>query len=389
MIKVLDFGIAKETASAVGEATKTGEVMGSPHYMSPEQASAEKGVDHRADLWSVGVILYRMVTGALPFPGEAIGAVLSRILVHPVPPVHAAAPDLPTSLDDFFAKALAKPKEQRFQSIRDLIDAFVAISGGVPVGPTGAVTLATSVPDAASSLDPDSGNTNVATIPLPAAGVLPFQKPPHGAPPAGNPPPAPVDASAGTLTAANTSRDHRQARSVCGSACGDHGNRAPHRRRWSPGLEGAPAGVQRWPGGARHVGRHHATSPRYSAPGLARGGHDRHRLRDRHRADGDREREPLSHDRGAPDRGSDDHHDDDPERRGHSGQGGPAAGFEQRGAEATRVRAAAGTGLPAGAEKARLQTTSRRSQPVWLVRGLSGRSATACGSPIAFPGGSR
>lgn len=162
IVKVLDFGIAKETQGAIGEATKTGETMGSPHYMSPEQARADKGIDHRSDLWSMGVILYRMVTGVLPFQGEVIGAVLSRILVEPVPPVADSAPDLPGAvLDKFFARALAKSKEQRFQSIRELVDAFLAISGAVPLTTSGQAWLVTTT---ATLPTPDADNQ--ATIPL-------------------------------------------------------------------------------------------------------------------------------------------------------------------------------------------------------------------------------
>lgn len=147
VVKILDFGIAKEKWSRVDDATKTGEVFGSPHYMSPEQARAQKDVDHRADLWATGVILYRMLTGRLPFPGEVLGEVLSSVLVDPVPLVAHVAPDLPAALDAFFSKALAKKKEERFSSIGEMVDAFTAIATapGPPAppahaGPT-AVTL--------------------------------------------------------------------------------------------------------------------------------------------------------------------------------------------------------------------------------------------------------
>lgn len=132
MVKLLDFGIAKETWSHVDEATKTGEIFGSPHYMSPEQARGQKSLDHRADVWAVGVILYRMVTGRLPFPGEVLGEVLSSVLVDPAPSMADAAPDLPRELDGFFAKALAKKKEERFSSIGELVDAFTVIAGETP-----------------------------------------------------------------------------------------------------------------------------------------------------------------------------------------------------------------------------------------------------------------
>jgi serine/threonine protein kinase len=160
--------------------------MGSPHYMSPEQARADKGVDLRADLWSVGVILYRATTGVLPFPGDVLGAVLSRILVDPVPPVATVAPDLPAAFDAFFAKAMAKSKEARFQSVRELVDAFVQIAGGVPMSSSGHISLGTSTPGIQTPFA--AGATN----PFPIVGA----------------PTAPlVGTGPGTLTAANTSAD--------------------------------------------------------------------------------------------------------------------------------------------------------------------------------------
>jgi len=132
IVKILDFGIAKETWSRVEESTKTGEVFGSPHYMSPEQARAQKDVDHRADLWATGVIAYRLITGKLPFPGEVLGEVLSSVLVDPFPPIAEVAPDLPAGLEAFFAKALAKKKEQRFANVAELVEAFNAIAAAAP-----------------------------------------------------------------------------------------------------------------------------------------------------------------------------------------------------------------------------------------------------------------
>src|SRR3984885_12530207 len=68
--KVLDFGIAKTTTVGVDGNTRTGAVLGTPYYMSPEQARGQKGIDHRADLWSFGVVVYQCVTGQLPFLSE-------------------------------------------------------------------------------------------------------------------------------------------------------------------------------------------------------------------------------------------------------------------------------------------------------------------------------
>jgi len=128
VVKILDFGIAKEPAQALDEHTKTGELVGSPHYVSPEQARGEKDLDHRSDVWSTGVIAFRMVTGHLPFPGEGLGQVLSKVLTADPPKVGSLVPGLPASLDGFFAKALAKKKEERFSSMRELVDAFVELT---------------------------------------------------------------------------------------------------------------------------------------------------------------------------------------------------------------------------------------------------------------------
>lgn len=128
VVKLLDFGIAKETNTPADQSTQTGLILGSPHYMSPEQAMGEKTLDHRSDLWSLSVVLYRMVTGVLPFPGTGMTQVLSKVLGKAPPKMAQVAPDLPAELDGFFAKALAKGKNDRFATIHDLMDAFMAIA---------------------------------------------------------------------------------------------------------------------------------------------------------------------------------------------------------------------------------------------------------------------
>ncbi len=127
VLKVLDFGIAKEADQTIDEHTRTGELVGSPHYVSPEQARGQRDLDHRSDVWSVGVIIFRMLTGHLPFPGEGLGNVLSKVLTEPPPKVQTIVPGLPVALDEFFVKALAKKREERFGSVRELVDAFVAL----------------------------------------------------------------------------------------------------------------------------------------------------------------------------------------------------------------------------------------------------------------------
>ena len=97
--KVLDFGIAKIKAppgeQGLTSSTKTGAVLGTPYYMSPEQARGLRNIDHRADLWSLGVIAYKCVTGVLPFEGESVGDLLVKICTAPPPMPSVTTPGLP------------------------------------------------------------------------------------------------------------------------------------------------------------------------------------------------------------------------------------------------------------------------------------------------------
>lgn len=200
VVKILDFGIAKEKWSRVEDSTKTGELFGSPHYMSPEQARAQKDVDHRADLWAAGVIAYRMITGKLPFPGEVLGQVLSCVLVDPFPPIAQAAPDLPPTFEGFFMRALAKNKEQRFSSIGELVDAFGAASRSTAPGPSAILSISQS---SSTTLDPIEPYVAPPPQPAPAPAPVLDPVPPNHAPeglgiasaPAHAPPPSPVISS--------------------------------------------------------------------------------------------------------------------------------------------------------------------------------------------------
>ncbi|TKD05183.1 serine/threonine-protein kinase [Polyangium fumosum] len=137
VVKILDFGIAKETDMSLGEATKTSELMGSPHYMSPEQLRSSKKTDVRSDLWSVGVVLYRALTGKIPFPGDTLAEVMVQVFSARVPPATTLVPELPPAIDAFFQRALARNPDDRFQSMRELAEAFqsVASGRGMPAAP--------------------------------------------------------------------------------------------------------------------------------------------------------------------------------------------------------------------------------------------------------------
>jgi serine/threonine-protein kinase len=136
VVKILDFGIAKapSTAAAPGD-TETGISLGTPHYMSPEQARDSKRVDARSDLWSLGVIAFRCLTGVLPFDGDEVGAVLLAICMDPIPRASEVAPHLGPAADRFFARALARDVAQRFQSASELAAAFEALAGELSSSP--------------------------------------------------------------------------------------------------------------------------------------------------------------------------------------------------------------------------------------------------------------
>jgi serine/threonine-protein kinase len=111
-VKVTDFGIARIVSSSQ---TKTGVVMGSPSYMSPEQIAGKK-VDGRSDLFSLGVVLYELLTGERPFQGESIATIMFQITSSPPPPVTNFVPKLPPIFQRLVEKALGKDSAQRFQT---------------------------------------------------------------------------------------------------------------------------------------------------------------------------------------------------------------------------------------------------------------------------------
>lgn len=132
IVKVLDFGIAKSARAGSGEGTQTGVMMGSPAYMSPEQARSAKGVDHRSDLWSLGLVAFRMVTGKAAFAGETDADTLVRLCSDPVPVPSEVAPDLPPEVDAWFEKALSREVDRRFSSAKEMAATFGRIAGRAP-----------------------------------------------------------------------------------------------------------------------------------------------------------------------------------------------------------------------------------------------------------------
>jgi eukaryotic-like serine/threonine-protein kinase len=136
-VKLLDFGIAKGVdvggiANRVDSGTKTGSMIGSPFYMSPEQILGSKDIDFRSDLWSVGVLAYEMLTGRKPFDAETMGGLAIRIHSEPLPLASVANPDLPIAVDAWFARACARDPKARFASAKEMIEELSRALGGQP-----------------------------------------------------------------------------------------------------------------------------------------------------------------------------------------------------------------------------------------------------------------
>jgi len=116
-VKIMDFGLAKVAAASL--LTKPGSTLGTIAFMSPEQARGEK-IDHRADVWALGIVLYEMITGQLPFRGEYEQAVVYSILNTEPEPLTALRTGVPIALDGIVAKLLAKDPDARYQHIDEL-----------------------------------------------------------------------------------------------------------------------------------------------------------------------------------------------------------------------------------------------------------------------------
>ena len=126
--KVLDFGVAKVEASALGAdgsgtMTRTGSLLGTPFYMSPEQAQGNKEVDHRSDLWSLAVIAFECLTGKRPFNSDALGDLVIQICIRPIP-VPSEHATVPAGFDEWFARATERHPTRRFQSAREMAKAL-------------------------------------------------------------------------------------------------------------------------------------------------------------------------------------------------------------------------------------------------------------------------
>ena len=132
-VKVLDFGIAKLAGDAGlgGSKTRTGSVMGTPVYMSPEQCHGAKSVDSRTDIYALGVIAYEALCGRPPFVAQGFGEMLAKHLSQAPQPLHDIEPSVPAKLEQVVLKALAKEPDDRWKTMEEMAAALVDAVEGV------------------------------------------------------------------------------------------------------------------------------------------------------------------------------------------------------------------------------------------------------------------
>ncbi len=179
ILKVLDFGLAKPTGRPTGQPagdseaatralvnTSPGLVMGTISYMSPEQARG-LSVDERTDIWSLGVVLYEMVTGRVPFPGDTASDVIAHVLTKEPPALTLSTDRANERLDEIIQKALAKDREERYQHVKDLLIDLKRLKQKLDVE---AEIERTQTPEEGAAAAPTgAGRTAVVTVDTPAA----------------------------------------------------------------------------------------------------------------------------------------------------------------------------------------------------------------------------
>jgi TolB-like protein len=177
-VKVLDFGLAKDTrmaanhdqsSTALGK-TQAGMVMGTPAYMSPEQISG-RTLDHRTDIFSLGVVLHEMATGRQPFTGTSIAELISAILRDVPTPVTDIRPDLPADLARIIRRCLAKDPRHRVQTARDVSNEFRDLARQTPVKAPIASTASRALPAADSGSARADEGFWVAVLPFKSTGT--------------------------------------------------------------------------------------------------------------------------------------------------------------------------------------------------------------------------
>jgi tRNA A-37 threonylcarbamoyl transferase component Bud32 len=202
-VKVLDFGLAKMFADGGAQLTAAGVVLGTPQYMSPEACESRKTLDHRTDIYALGVLLFQMVTGQVPFDGDTMGDILIKQVIHAPPAPRGLNPEIPPSVEQIILRCLAKQPDARFPTMLALRDALRDperyLASSPPVMPAAPVAAAQAAQARTLFLDPQAG---APPPPVgPAGPAMPLRPPPpsviaapdqrtvFGAPASTSPPP--------------------------------------------------------------------------------------------------------------------------------------------------------------------------------------------------------
>src|ERR1041384_6316962 len=142
-VKVLHFGLAKGFSAAKAAKTAAGVVLRTPQYMSPEACESKREIDHRTDIYALGVLLFQMMTGSLPFDGESMGEVLVKQVTMLPPAPRAMNPAIAPSVEQILLRCLAKPVDARFATMMDLREALLDpeayLRGSPPIAPSRSV----------------------------------------------------------------------------------------------------------------------------------------------------------------------------------------------------------------------------------------------------------
>ncbi len=193
IIKLLDFGIARDLDSSNNNVTHTGIAMGTPHYMAPEQAMSAKGVTAAADVWALGVMLYEALTGRPPFDGETPSAIVVHACTQAHVPIAQVAPHVPPPLAMFVDRCLQKNAADRPANAGQMLAELQAVRRqigsvtGVAAAAAGMASFRTGVPTPSPIQPPAAGPTGTAYLPQVSGGA--YGTPPptggYGTAPAG------------------------------------------------------------------------------------------------------------------------------------------------------------------------------------------------------------
>lgn len=172
-IKVLDFGISKNTRPGVDNLTRTQSVIGSPLYMSPEQMRSARQVDVRADIWSLGVMLYELIVGEVPFLAESMPQLVALVLEGNAPKLREMLPDANEALESIVAKCLERKADDRYQTVGPLA-ADIASVLGTEEARVSAARIARVLEGAGTRVE---GTGQYSALPAPAAGLGALTRP--------------------------------------------------------------------------------------------------------------------------------------------------------------------------------------------------------------------